>query len=87
MLRRVMLWGSIGLGLGLAWAIYAALVPMYVGSITPLTSAVLAITCPIAYASLAMHFPLQLAWAFVINTATFAAIGAALESVRAQLAH
>lgn len=87
MARRLMMWAGVGFALVVAWAIYAAIVPMYAGSLTPLTLTVLALTCPIAYASLALQFPLQLVWALILNAATFAFIGTLLETLRWSTRH
>ena len=76
-----------GLALALGWAVYAYFVPMHMGAIGPFTWMALGVTCPVAVASLQIHFPLQLAWVLVINAATFAAVGAVVEMLRRQFAH
>jgi hypothetical protein len=82
MKRTIAIWAAAGLLLAVAWAVYAAYVPMYRGSLGPATWTTLALTFPAAFASMRIGFPLRLVWALVLNVATFAMVGALVEVIR-----
>jgi hypothetical protein len=82
MKRTIAVWAGAGLFLAIAWATYAAYIPMYRGSIQSATWTLLAITYPVAFASLKIGFPLKLVWALLLNTVTFATLGAMIEVIR-----
>lgn len=87
MARRITLWALAGFAVAGFWALYAA-------ATTPpaLTSAdslllLAEFTCPIAAASLHLHFGVSLFWVLVANTATYAFVGAVVETLRHRPAH
>jgi hypothetical protein len=82
MKRTIAIWAGVGLLFAAAWALHAAYVPMYRGSIHSTTWTLLALTFPAAFASMRMGFPLKLVWAIVLNVATFATAGAMIEFIR-----
>ena len=87
MTQRIMFWALAGFLVAGSWALYAALT-----SPPALTSAdpfffLAEFTCPIAAASIHLHFPVSLLWALIANTLTYAIIGAIAEGLRHRWAH
>lgn len=78
MSHRILLWAVVGFLVAAGWAIYAF--PMMTSS-DPLMPLVV-LTCPIA---LLRSHPVSLALVLLANSATYAFVGLAVETVRRQL--
>lgn len=81
---RIVMWASAGFLVAAFWALY-----FFPTVAVPITSAepmwtLARLTCPIAFASFYFHFPLSVYWSLLANSATYALIGLAMETLRRQ---
>jgi hypothetical protein len=81
---RVAAWALLGLSVAGGWGVYFRLANKQI-PLDPIVSFLSRLTCPIAV--LGSHFPISLPWALVANLATYALVGAAIESLRRQVHH
>ena len=81
---RVALWAVAGLLVAAAWGFYFAAANKNI-PIDPVVSFLARLTCPIAI--FGSHFAISLYWVLVANLATYALVGAAVETLRRQLHH
>ena len=87
MKSRIAIWAGAGLVIAGGWALYA-----FATSFPAMTSGdpiwpLVELTCPIAAASIHLHFGVSLGWSLVANTATYALIGGIVETLRTKLRH
>jgi hypothetical protein len=85
--RRIALWALAGFLVAGFWAVYATLTSapsLTAGDpIWPLVE----FTCPIAAASIHLNFGVSLFWSLAANAATYALLGATVETLRKRLLH
>jgi len=84
---RIAMWAGAGLLIAGGWALYAsATSPPAMTSGDPIWPLV-EVTCPIAFASIHLHFGVSLYWSLLANAATYALIGGIVEALRKSLRH
>jgi hypothetical protein len=85
--RRIALWALAGFLIAGLWAVYAGLTsPPTLNSGDPIWPFV-EFTCPIAAASIHLNFGVSLFWSLAANAATYALIGATVETLRQRWLH
>jgi hypothetical protein len=80
---RIGMWAGAGLLVAAFWAVYffpTAPIPIN----RRIDWAITRLSCPIVFASFYFHFPLNVYWAVLANTGTYALIGLVLETLRRQ---
>ncbi len=83
---RIAMWAGAGLLIAGFWALYFLTTPIPMTSDNPIWTLV-RITVPVVSASFYFHFPLNVYWSLLANTATFALIGLIAETLRQRLNH
>ena len=82
---RIVMWASAGFLIAGFWALYAfATTPPAMTSADPILT-VVEFTCPVAFASLHLHFGVSLYWSLLANASTYALIGRTVETMRQRL--
>ena len=88
MKNRIFLWAIAGFFVAGVWALYAASTsPSPLITARPFVWALANITCPIAFASVHLHFGIKVYWVLLINAATYGLVGLLIEGLRQQLTH
>jgi hypothetical protein len=82
---RIAMWAGAGVLIAGFWALYfLTTTPIPMTSDNPIWTLV-RITVPVVSASFYFHFPLNVYWSLLANTATFALIGLIAETLRQRL--
>jgi hypothetical protein len=87
MKRTIVIWAIAGFLVAGLWAVYAAATFPNPLRAQPVVWLLINLTCPITFASFHFHFGLKLYWVLLVNAATYALVGLAVESLRQQLSH
>lgn len=84
---RIAIWGVVGFFVSAWWVIYAFARTVPINRSEPLIWNLATLTEPIVLASLRFNFGLSFYSVLIANTATYALIGLAIESLRRQVRH
>ena len=80
---RIAMWAGVGLGVAVAWALYASsAVPSPLTQAEPVVWNLAVFTQPIVLASFRFHFGIGLHWVVLANTVTYGLSGLIVETVR-----
>jgi hypothetical protein len=82
---RIAIWASAGFLIAAWWAVYAFAKPMSISLGGSIVGSLAGLSCPIALASLYLHFGVTYYWALLANAVTYALVGLMVEIMRRQL--
>lgn len=81
MKRRIAMWAGAGFLIAVFWAIYFFPTATNIIANHPAIWALACLTCPVVFASLHLGVGVPVFWAVLANSATYALLGLALETV------
>lgn len=85
MKARIAIWASAGFLVAVGWAIYAFATTAPAMTSTDPIMAFVELSCPIVWVGMHFDFGVSLFWSLVANAATYALLGAIVESARLRL--